>query len=237
MKRLSIITINFNNKGGLERTTKSFESLPCSDFGIEHVFIDGGSSDGSMSVIREFSCLKNNCVVVSESDNGIFDAMNKGIQLSSYEYVLFMNSGDCIVPETLSKFVECDLNIFSTKYISNDRKWTKKVGKLNTNWGLPFCHQSVIVKRQLHIDRPFDTKTLYADLTFFGELLKRSIEIKVHDDVLAEYEVGGVSDITSWSQLVDFSMANFRVNRFWSIPAIGYLGLRVIKHFVTGRFT
>lgn len=90
MPLLSIITINYNNLTGLKRTVLSVVSQTFSDY--EYILIDGGSTDGSVEFIKEnkghFSYW------VSESDNGIFHAMNKGISKSNGEYLLFLNSGD-----------------------------------------------------------------------------------------------------------------------------------------------
>lgn len=234
VRSVSIITINFNNLAGLARTIDSFNHLPYSDFLIEHVFVDGGSKDGSLCLINEFGLTMSNTIIVSEQDNGIFDAMNKGVRLATGDFVLFMNSGDCIVSGAFHNFYDSDLNIFATKYRSASRSSIKKVGSLSTAWGLPFCHQSVIVRRALHIQRPFDLNCLYADLIFFGDVLKNGASINVHEAVLAEYEVGGASDVNTWRKLKEFATASFRVNGIKGFPCVGMLALRVIKCSVLG---
>jgi len=88
---LSIITINYNNKQGLADTFESVFSQNHLDF--EYIVIDGGSTDGSKALIENFS--DKISYYVSESDDGIYDAMNKGINAASGEYLIFMNSGDC----------------------------------------------------------------------------------------------------------------------------------------------
>ena len=109
--RLSIITINYNNKAGLEKTIQSVTSQTSNDF--EWVIIDGGSTDGSKEVIINLThnprsattgdaCVtqgsKNLNVNIgywcSEPDRGIYNAMNKGIAHATGEYLLFLNSGD-----------------------------------------------------------------------------------------------------------------------------------------------
>jgi len=89
--KVSIITINFNNAAGLRRTVQSVVTQTCHDF--EYVIIDGGSNDGSVDVIDEIPKTIN-LKWVSERDRGLYDAMNKGIDRSSGEYCIFMNSGD-----------------------------------------------------------------------------------------------------------------------------------------------
>nr|WP_315233518.1 glycosyltransferase family 2 protein [uncultured Flavobacterium sp.] len=88
--KISIITINYNNKLGLEKTIESVNSQTFLDY--EYIIIDGGSTDGSVSVIKEYS--DNINYWVSEPDKGIYDAMNKGIVSAKGEFICFLNSGD-----------------------------------------------------------------------------------------------------------------------------------------------
>ena len=91
MKKLDIITINRNNREGLERTIKSVVNQTVFDQ-INFIIIDGGSTDGSKEIIEQY---KDELFhYVSEPDNGIFNAMNKGIRASVSDYLLFLNSGD-----------------------------------------------------------------------------------------------------------------------------------------------
>ena len=126
--KLSIITINYNNAEGLRKTLASVAAQTYRDF--EHIIVDGGSTDGSVDVIREYesslasrlSPLASNLKWISEKDTGIYNAMNKGIEIAlgkrivnsfnrselvedknkgirmaGREYLLFLNSGDCLV--------------------------------------------------------------------------------------------------------------------------------------------
>ncbi|MFZ3274524.1 MAG: glycosyltransferase, partial [Lutibacter sp.] len=87
---LSIITINFNNLEGLKKTMASVLGQTWKEF--EYIIIDGGSTDGSAAYIESQSQHLN--YWVSESDKGIYNAMNKGIKVAHGEYLLFLNSGD-----------------------------------------------------------------------------------------------------------------------------------------------
>lgn len=112
--KLSIITINYNNAEGLRKTLASVASQTFRDF--EHIIVDGGSTDGSVDVIREYAdneairqenskadnlALSPNHLItsspitwISEKDRGIYDAQNKGIRLAQGEYCYFLNAGD-----------------------------------------------------------------------------------------------------------------------------------------------
>ena len=88
--KLSIITINRNNAAGLRRTIESVVSQTYTEF--EYIIIDGASTDESVDVIKEYA--DKITFWVSEPDNGIYNAMNKGILKAKGEYLLFLNSGD-----------------------------------------------------------------------------------------------------------------------------------------------
>jgi glycosyltransferase involved in cell wall biosynthesis len=90
MIKVSIITINLNNRSGLEKTISS--AIGQTYTGIEYIVIDGGSTDGSIDVIQQHRDKITKWV--SEKDAGIFNAMNKGLNMANGEYCLFLNSGD-----------------------------------------------------------------------------------------------------------------------------------------------
>ena len=90
--QLSIITINLNNYEGLKKTISSIRCQNWHNF--EWIIIDGGSTDGSTELIESVS--KDLTFWCSESDKGIYNAMNKGVAMCSGKYVLFMNSGDSL---------------------------------------------------------------------------------------------------------------------------------------------
>lgn len=93
---LSIVTINRNNASGLRNTMRSVLGQGYSNF--EFVVVDGASTDGSVDVINEYaSAFGGRLKWISEPDNGIYNAMNKGLSMASGEYVEFLNSGDCLI--------------------------------------------------------------------------------------------------------------------------------------------
>lgn len=108
MSLLSIITINYNNVNGLEKTFQSIFNQTYQDF--EYIVIDGGSKDGSKELVEKHS----NKIThwVSESDKGIYNAMNKGVLSASGEYLLFINSGDELFNNTILEDVISYLNTY-----------------------------------------------------------------------------------------------------------------------------
>lgn len=98
--KISIITVNLNNRVGLEKTMGSVLSQTFTN--LEYLVIDGGSSDGSVDVIDRHAGQL--AYWISEPDRGVYHAMNKGIEKATGEYLLFLNSGDLLLEEiTLSK--------------------------------------------------------------------------------------------------------------------------------------
>lgn len=95
--KLSIITVNLNDKTGLEKTIKSVISQSFSDF--EFIIIDGESTDGSIDIINQYKSKIS--YWVSEKDSGIYNAMNKGIRQAKGEYLYFLNSGDALHNENV----------------------------------------------------------------------------------------------------------------------------------------
>lgn len=90
---VSIITVNLNNAEGLEKTIHSVVKQNYSS--IEYIIIDGGSTDNSKSIIDNYS--QNIYLSISEPDNGVYHAMNKGINKANGNYLLFLNSGDTLI--------------------------------------------------------------------------------------------------------------------------------------------
>jgi glycosyltransferase involved in cell wall biosynthesis len=106
MSKLSIITINLNDKTGLLKTIKSVVSQTFKDY--EYLIIDGGSTDGSIDVIKHFA--DHLSYWESKQDKGIYSAMNRGILKAKGDYCLFLNSGDYLVDNTIIQKVFSDNN-------------------------------------------------------------------------------------------------------------------------------
>lgn len=104
--KLSIVTINYNNAEGLRKTLASVAEQTYRD--IEHIVIDGGSTDGSVDIIKDYvnQCLMYDVLWVSEKDSGIYNAMNKGIRKATGDYIQILNSGDILAgPDVTAKMI------------------------------------------------------------------------------------------------------------------------------------
>lgn len=193
--RYSIITINYNNRDGLRKTIETIVNQTCVDF--EFIVIDGGSVDGSLEVIKEYADKID--YWVSESDNGTYDAMNKGIARSSGEYLNFMNSGDCFHAPTVLEMVKSYTEdiIFGDIY-RMDTGEVKKFHEITSFYSLcvpEFNHQAMFFKRKLFEMRQYDTSLkIVADWKFILQCIYLDNCTHRHMDlVIADYECGGIS--------------------------------------------
>jgi glycosyltransferase involved in cell wall biosynthesis len=200
--KFSIVTINYNNKEGLQRTIDSVVSQTFHDF--EWLLIDGGSTDGSRDLLEKnqihfsYWC--------SEKDKGVYNAQNKGIQRAQGEYVLLLNSGDYLADaDVLAKVVKCDAHsdfILGNMIVQHEGIkyiWDIKEEMLTARqffYGtLP--HPGTFIKRTM-----FDKYGLYdenmkicSDWKFFVEaILIGQSSIKKIPVTISVFEGGGISD-------------------------------------------
>jgi glycosyltransferase involved in cell wall biosynthesis len=155
MCKLSIVTINYNNACGLQKTIESVNNQTFKD--VEYIIIDGCSRDESVEVIQKYR--EHLTYWVSEKDNGVYHAMNKGIKVAKGEYLLMLNSGDVF---TSNDILENVFNGRPTKadIIYADVLWNVngKIKEERHSDELTFqyfrhnflCHQSVFIRRHLH---------------------------------------------------------------------------------------
>lgn len=123
--KISIITINFNDSIGLEKTILSVKNQTFKNY--EHIIIDGGSKDNSLKIIELYQ--DGFSKWVSEQDKGIYDAQNKGIKYAKGEYCLFLNSGDYLAEENVLDEIWTG-NTYSQDIIYGDMYVPSKMGKL-----------------------------------------------------------------------------------------------------------
>lgn len=169
-KKVTVITVNYNNLEGLKATADSVVAQNSEEF--EWVIVDGGSTDGSAEYIRR-ELAQYAVYWCSERDGGIYFAMNKAVAQANGEYCIFMNSGDRFFDHTvISKFVasepDADMVYGNAFQVLNDgatRKWNfpKRVYR-HFFYRENICHQSMFVKTTILRESGYDTSfTIYAD--------------------------------------------------------------------------
>lgn len=155
MKKLSIITINLNNKNGLIKTVQSVISQTFKDF--EWIIVDGDSTDGSKDLLEKYIQYFTHCI--SEKDNGIYNAMNKGIKLAQGEYIYFLNSGDYLCNKDTLKNVfnhSITSDFINGNLILSDCSINKRDFGIHSNYITCYDlfsgnlnHQSTFIKKDL----------------------------------------------------------------------------------------
>ena len=198
MIKISIVTVCFNSANTIEQTIKSVKN-------IEYIIIDGGSTDGTLDIIRKYEPYIS--YLVSEPDKGIYDAMNKGIKVASGELIAFINSDDWYDENAMLHFVEAyekqpsDVLYGDVIYIDEDGK--ERYGsnaKLNFEKMLYtniLCHQVICVKTDLMKNNLFNLRyKLLADYDFLLKLLVDGYSFNyIGNTIIAYFRLGGVSTV------------------------------------------
>lgn len=196
--KISIITINYNNKEGLRRTIESVVRQTSNEF--EYIIVDGGSNDGSVDIIKEYT--KQISYWISEKDNGIYNAMNKGVRHAQGEYCFFLNSGDYFYNENV-------LTNIATPFFKEDIIVGKVLGDNNQeisphqNQTITFYqlysgaipHQGAFIKTSLLKDNPYDESlNICADWKFFIQtIIIKNCSFKYINDIISIYDTQGIS--------------------------------------------
>ncbi len=202
--KISVITVVYNDVEHIRETLDSCLSQTWED--IEYIVIDGGSTDGTADIIREYAGrLSYWC---SEPDGGIYDAMNKGIKASTGEWINFLNSGDCYVTAdalkemmTFARDHEADV-LFGNSIELHDAFQKRVIAPEDTRlleYGPTFRHGSAIIRAAVHKQHLFDlslSKSLgYAlDWEMLYRLFKEGYHFVRVDVMVQAYRKEGVSN-------------------------------------------
>lgn len=237
--KFSIITIVYNNVRDIEYTLLSVLKQTYTD--IEYIIIDGASTDGTMNIIEKY---KNHIhKVVSEKDKGIYDAMNKGLNLATGDYVLFLNSGDELYDEnTLQTVIEkgnnADIIYGETKLVDENRQIIgdrrHKAPAFFTwksfQYGMNICHQAIYVKRS--IAPTYDLQyQLSADIDWVIRAAKKAKTTQNVNTYVARYLVGGMSQKRHQQSLKErYAIFKKHYGTLRNIWNHGIITLRLILH-------
>jgi glycosyltransferase involved in cell wall biosynthesis len=198
---LSVITVVYNNAAHIERTLRSVIEQTYAN--IEYIVIDGASTDGTLDLIAKYrDSIK---ILVSESDKGIYDAMNKGLALATGNYVIFMNSGDEFfskdtVARVFATAPNADIYYGETEMIDeqlNSLGQRRHAAPDNFTWrdfkyGMSVSHQAIYIRKAL--TQSYNPRyQLSADIDWILNAAKKAKSIVKVDGYVAKYLVGGMS--------------------------------------------
>ena len=197
---LSIITINYNNRDGLQRTINSVIHQTFNDY--EWIVVDGGSNDGSKELLEQYA----NCFSwwVSEPDKGIYNAMNKGISVAKGEWLLFLNSGDWLYNEDILTKVfstthDVDILYGDVMYHWPDKRGLELVKKPNSLSLYYFykdtlCHQSTFYRKSIFNNHKYNEKlNICSDWALYIQLLIENYKFEHLPFCISYFSQDGIS--------------------------------------------
>lgn len=196
---ITVITVVKNNAEELKKTINSVLEQTYNN--IEFIIIDGVSSDSTLDVIKGYD--QRIDFWISEPDNGIFDAMNKGIGLASGDWINFMNAGDYLYQkdtvETVFKkdYGDADFIYGHTYFLGGDFKGVVKAWDFNILWQtMIFTHQSLFTKKDVLKNRRFNTGfKICADYDIIFNSYMQGLKFFNSDTVIAAFDPG-FSDVS-----------------------------------------
>ena len=235
----SIITVCFNCKDSIIKTIRSVFKQSCSDY--EYLIIDGDSEDGTKEIIRKYEMRYPQIHVVSEPDDGIYDAMNKGVRLAKGDYVYFLNSGDSFynsnVLENVKNRVSTDASVYFGRVKLLGLGVKTYPSKLNLFWLVyrekMICHQAIFARRDTLVQSPFDLKyKICADRDWLIKCVKSHKGIEsIQPLIVAKYDPNGTS--SCHSKFVEDSLSLAR--KYGGEKAILYIKLIRGLGYVAGK--
>ena len=204
MSLFTVITVTYNAINTIERTIKSVQEQTYNQ--IEHIIVDGKSTDGTIELIKQLKDA--NTHWISEKDNGIYDAMNKGTSLAKGNYICYLNAGDVFhEKETVEKMMilakanespdilygETVIVDIKGEFLHNRRlKAPAKLTWKSFKQGMLVCHQAFIIHRRIF--EPYDLSYRFsADVDWCIRLMKESSSIVNTKLTLIKYLNEGVT--------------------------------------------
>jgi glycosyltransferase involved in cell wall biosynthesis len=197
---ITVITVTYNARSVVERTLLSV--LEQTYDAVEYIVIDGQSSDGTQELLKRYADRINRLVI--EADEGIYDAMNKALELASGEWVFYLNAGDTFIsPDTLKEVAACfdeasDVFYGSIMYVDEakgERYLVNPGGTEEFEKRNPIHHQAAFVRCQVMKDVKFETQYVLAgDYALFLKLYIQGYRFTRIPLTIANYLGGGRSE-------------------------------------------
>jgi glycosyltransferase involved in cell wall biosynthesis len=214
---ISIVTVVYNGAENIEKTILSIINQDYQN--IQFVIIDGGSKDNTLEIVNKY--IDKVDVLISEPDNGIYDAMNKALPLCKGEWINFMNVGDSFYENrTLSKIFNTSREQTNIIYGNHQVIYPKSVinkfpAPLKNIWkGMPIQHQSILVNKSIIQKIKFNSKYKFAadyDL-IFSSYMNGAIFTYINENI-SKVSANGFSETNSISTYLEFKNISLKYNK------------------------
>ena len=231
MIKFSIITCTYNASEVLQRTLDSVMSQTWGQ--IEHIIVDGASKDSTMAMAEAYRRrsaeeeTEHDIIIKSEPDRGLYDAMNKGLQLATGDYVVFLNAGDVLPTDETLEYISNDVNERSdgrlpavlygdTNIVDNNGELLRPrrlVPPDNLSWrsfrhGMLVCHQAFYVRTDIAKAEPYNLKYRFsADVDWCIRVMKRAekegLPLLRLPEVVVNYLDGGMTNKNHRASLIE----------------------------------
>lgn len=202
--KLSIITINYNNKAGLIKTVESVAHQTYQNY--EYIVIDGGSTDGSVEYIQDMQ--EHFAHWISEPDSGIYNAMNKGIKAAKGQYCMFLNSGDwlcsnSVIQEAIDLYIKEDIvygnmfKVYPDGTLKCDKGPQRDLLTLGDMYFSTINHSSSFIKRELFTKFGLykEEYQIVSDWAFFLKVIGlERVKVKYIDLDINYFDMTGISN-------------------------------------------
>lgn len=243
--KISIITVTYNSEKTLSQTIESVAKQTAAPY--EYLIIDGASSDNTVKIAKSYQKTFEKKQILyriqSEKDQGIYDAMNKGVREATGDYITMLNSDDWYEPRAIEIVQESyqkekfDLGYGSIGYIRKKGEILVKKSRLDRfvssrNWN----HPSTFVKRELCLKYPFDLRwEIYADFDWFLKLRRENVKITIfpEEEIITNFRAGGTSinkSIKDMKKRAEEKYKAYRNNNYGKIYLIEAYGWEFVKY-------
>ena len=230
---VSIITVTLNSEKFIEETFDSIKNQKNKNY--ELIIVDGGSKDNTINIIKKNEDIINYCV--SEKDNGIYDAFNKGLKIALGKYIVFVNSDDILTPEAIELLNKYDREYQDIDFIfgSVKKHWGVLYGykphKIKYTWGFYSSHSTgfYIKRNSAKKIGMYNVKYKYhADFDYFYRMI---VKLKMKGIGTRKDELFGIFRRGGYSSKVDFKDSYLEDLRIRRDNGQGFLILTLIAIF------
>ncbi len=199
--RISIITVCYNSEKTIERTIKSVFAQSVDD--LEYILVDGKSVDGTIRIISQYEQAFIDkgwrYTFISESDNGMYDAMNKGIHMATGELIGILNSDDWYEDDTLSIISEkyknnpdADILMGAIRILNGNQIIVKKARDRSYKTSRDFNHPAMFVTKECYKEvGDYKIGNVHDDYGWYLKAKKNGKKVQIIDEILTDYPTGG----------------------------------------------